>query len=129
MLLILSGATHFTHWFQPQTGTTAEKHDSFLTLKTTVTNGLEEVSVYVLLCLWLLFCVTNPGHRKDSNSRLRQLMPFLVLSSCNPNLMLHHFLTVVFALLLKLVVTPFGILPGKRVAEKSFEGVVIFSRH
>ena len=25
------GATHFTHWFQPMTGTTAEKHDSFLT--------------------------------------------------------------------------------------------------
>ncbi len=25
------GATHFTHWFQPMTGVTAEKHDSFLT--------------------------------------------------------------------------------------------------
>ena len=25
------GATHFTHWFQPLTGITAEKHDSFLT--------------------------------------------------------------------------------------------------
>jgi len=24
------GATHFTHWFQPLTGTTAEKHDSFI---------------------------------------------------------------------------------------------------
>ncbi|MDL2324614.1 glutamine synthetase III [Ruminococcaceae bacterium OttesenSCG-928-A16] len=24
------GATHFTHWFQPMTGITAEKHDSFL---------------------------------------------------------------------------------------------------
>ena len=24
------GVTHFTHWFQPQTGLTAEKHDSFL---------------------------------------------------------------------------------------------------
>ena len=24
------GATHFTHWFQPLTGLTAEKHDSFL---------------------------------------------------------------------------------------------------
>src|SRR5262249_31256342 len=23
------GATHFTHWFQPQTGLTAEKHDAF----------------------------------------------------------------------------------------------------
>jgi glutamine synthetase len=25
------GATHYTHWFVPMTGTTAEKHDSFLT--------------------------------------------------------------------------------------------------
>jgi glutamine synthetase len=25
------GATHFTHWFQPLTGATAEKHDSFVT--------------------------------------------------------------------------------------------------
>ena len=24
------GATHFTHWFQPMTGITAEKHDSFI---------------------------------------------------------------------------------------------------
>src|ERR1700735_5661107 len=23
------GATHYTHWFQPLTGSTAEKHDSF----------------------------------------------------------------------------------------------------
>src|SRR5919106_4584247 len=27
-----NGATHFCHWFQPQTGLTAEKHDAFLTL-------------------------------------------------------------------------------------------------
>ena len=27
------GVTHFTHWFQPLTGTAAEKHDSFFTLK------------------------------------------------------------------------------------------------
>lgn len=26
------GATHYSHWFQPLTGTTAEKHDSFLTV-------------------------------------------------------------------------------------------------
>ena len=25
-----NGATHYTHWFQPLTGITAEKHDSFL---------------------------------------------------------------------------------------------------
>ncbi|WP_420875286.1 glutamine synthetase III [Prosthecochloris ethylica] len=27
-----NGATHYTHWFQPMTGSTAEKHDAFLTL-------------------------------------------------------------------------------------------------
>ena len=27
------GVTHFTHWFQPLSGATAEKHDSFFTLK------------------------------------------------------------------------------------------------
>ncbi len=27
---IANGATHFTHWFQPLTGITAEKHDSFI---------------------------------------------------------------------------------------------------
>ena len=27
---IEQGATHFTHWFQPMTGVTAEKHDSFI---------------------------------------------------------------------------------------------------
>lgn len=26
------GATHYTHWFQPLTGATAEKHDAFLKL-------------------------------------------------------------------------------------------------
>ena len=28
---IENGATHYTHWFQPMTGYTAEKHDSFIT--------------------------------------------------------------------------------------------------
>lgn len=28
---LTNGVTHFCHWFQPQTGATAEKHDSFLT--------------------------------------------------------------------------------------------------
>ena len=31
---IEKGATHFTHWFQPMTGITAEKHDSFLSPST-----------------------------------------------------------------------------------------------
>ncbi len=26
------GATHYTHWFQPMTGKTAEKHDAFISL-------------------------------------------------------------------------------------------------
>jgi glutamine synthetase len=30
---IAKGATHFTHWFQPQTGLTAEKHDAFLSFE------------------------------------------------------------------------------------------------
>lgn len=29
---IENGATHYTHWFQPLTGSTAEKHDSFFTI-------------------------------------------------------------------------------------------------
>ena len=35
------GVTHFTHWFQPLTGTTAEKHDTFFTIKSDG-NPLEE---------------------------------------------------------------------------------------
>ena len=27
---VSKGATHFTHWFQPLNGTTAEKHDAFV---------------------------------------------------------------------------------------------------
>lgn len=33
------GATHFTHWFQPLTNSTAEKHDSFLSLKYSLEGG------------------------------------------------------------------------------------------
>lgn len=35
---IEKGATHFTHWFQPMTGITAEKHESFVSRGT---KGLE----------------------------------------------------------------------------------------
>ncbi|KAJ1784788.1 hypothetical protein LPJ77_001047 [Coemansia sp. RSA 2523] len=38
------GTTHYTHWFQPQTGTTAEKHDAFLSLLSSFTPGGEEVT-------------------------------------------------------------------------------------
>ena len=32
---IEKGATHYTHWFQPMTGITAEKHDSFISPRKT----------------------------------------------------------------------------------------------
>ena len=38
---IEKGATHYTHWFQPMTGITAEKHDSFITPKDTSTVLME----------------------------------------------------------------------------------------
>src|SRR5512144_73651 len=34
------GATHFTHWFQPMTGLTAEKHDSFIDLNAQIPGEL-----------------------------------------------------------------------------------------
>lgn len=40
------GATHFTHWFQPLNDSTAEKHDSFLTLKSSFVDGSEVVSFF-----------------------------------------------------------------------------------
>ena len=36
------GATHFTHWFQPLTGITAEKHDSFISPSPPLTHLLKE---------------------------------------------------------------------------------------
>ena len=41
------GATHYAHWFQPLTGKTAEKHDSFFTLDSD-DNPIEEFSVNAL---------------------------------------------------------------------------------
>src|SRR5574344_688082 len=41
------GATHYTHWFQPLTGGTAEKHDAFID-KTPDGHVLEEFSGKVL---------------------------------------------------------------------------------
>ena len=35
------GATHFTHWFQPMTGLTAEKHDSFIDLNVAMPGELK----------------------------------------------------------------------------------------
>jgi glutamine synthetase len=41
------GATHYTHWFQPLTGLTAEKHDSFFMPKGN--GGIEEFSAETLV--------------------------------------------------------------------------------
>jgi len=38
------GATHFTHWFQPLTGLTAEKHDSFMGFSGSVYNRTIDVN-------------------------------------------------------------------------------------
>ncbi|RYE16616.1 MAG: glutamine synthetase type III, partial [Sphingobacteriaceae bacterium] len=38
------GVTHYTHWFQPLTGTTAEKHDSFFEPSGSEGGGLEKFS-------------------------------------------------------------------------------------
>ena len=40
---ISKGATHYTHWFQPLTGATAEKHDSFFT-PSGIAKGMETFS-------------------------------------------------------------------------------------
>jgi glutamine synthetase len=50
------GATHFTHWFQPQTDTTAEKHDCFLTLKSVPGPAGEEVRSLLSLICDLFLC-------------------------------------------------------------------------
>ena len=39
---IEKGATHYTHWFQPLTGVTAEKHDSFITAPMEKRQGFDE---------------------------------------------------------------------------------------
>jgi glutamine synthetase len=53
------GATHFTHWFQPLNDSTAEKHDSFLTLKSHFVDGAEEVNSGIDVFLTDLFSKKN----------------------------------------------------------------------
>ena len=51
---ITKGATHYTHWFQPLTGATAEKHDGLSTIKflaLNVSNLLNDDIEYQLLAL------------------------------------------------------------------------------
>src|SRR3712207_7425439 len=47
------GATHYTHWFQPLTGLTAEKHDSFYNpdRKSTRLNSSHANISYAVFCL------------------------------------------------------------------------------
>lgn len=40
---VAKGVTHFCHWFQPMTGTTAEKHDAFITIQHTHHSELKVV--------------------------------------------------------------------------------------
>ncbi len=40
---IEKGATHYTHWFQPLTGVTAEKHDSFISAPMANGKGANEL--------------------------------------------------------------------------------------
>ncbi len=46
---IENGATHFTHWFQPMTGSTAEKHDAFVTPDPATGRLLNEFSGKMLI--------------------------------------------------------------------------------
>lgn len=43
------GATHYTHWFQPLTGGTAEKHDAFYKPSSSNTNGIENLTAAELI--------------------------------------------------------------------------------
>ena len=46
---IEKGATHYSHWFQPLTGATAEKHDSFISTPTAEGKVLMEFSGKALI--------------------------------------------------------------------------------
>ena len=57
-----NGATHYTHWFQPLTGLTAEKHDSFYTpVGDGQIGGSERPSVWRPLCCEDVL-LANTGH-------------------------------------------------------------------
>ena len=48
------GATHYTHWFQPLTGFTAEKHDAFITAPHA--DGTVSMDFSVYCCRHANFC-------------------------------------------------------------------------
>lgn len=105
------GATHFTHWFQPLNDSTAEKHDSFLTLKSSFVDGSEVVSSVDLMpdLTW------SNIYMLCASKRLLPLIPSPALNYYNLNLMLHPSLQVVCVVPLRLVVILFGIPRGTSV--------------
>ena len=58
-----NGATHFTHWFQPMTGFTAEKHDSFIS-PTADGEVIMEFSGKELLLLFSIYCIPSDFPRQ-----------------------------------------------------------------
>ena len=62
---ISKGATHYSHWFQPLTGSTAEKHDAFFE---TIGGGLEEDSWFnknLMLQVFQMVVYAIPLKRED----------------------------------------------------------------
>ena len=49
---VAHGATHFTHWFQPMTGLTAEKHDAFIDLNVQMTGEARVLEKFSGSQLW-----------------------------------------------------------------------------
>jgi glutamine synthetase len=49
---VAHGATHFTHWFQPMTGLTAEKHDSFIDMNVQTMGELRVIEKFSGSQLW-----------------------------------------------------------------------------
>ena len=101
------GATHFTHWFQPQTDATAEKHDLFLSLKSTFAPSGEEVCSRIC---WLNEKFPNGTNTDSLRSPPSTLFPDL--SSCSPNQTRPPSRLVVCERPLKLVAIQSGTPPG-----------------
>jgi len=74
-----NGATHYTHWFQPLTGVTAEKHDSFIGSPDAAgrvimdLSGKELDATGVTLCIPTAFC-SYRGEALDKKTPLLRSM-------------------------------------------------------
>ena len=62
---IEKGATHYTHWFQPLTGVTAEKHDSFITAPMSNGKVLMSFSGKELINVYQEYCQTHSSECED----------------------------------------------------------------